>query len=437
MANHNALVVGNGGREHELARQLHMSGYSKIYWTQPNAGAEDLGRIAPVDLKPTDVNGITEFARQERPKLTVIGPEAPLAQGLADRLRADRLNVFGPSAEAAQLETSKIFATEFMQRHGIPMPPSWIVREREMGMKVVRNLGAEKSVIKADGLAAGKGVVLPKDEQEAEMALYDMLVNGGYDGAGLNGVVVQERYTGSELSVMVVSDGRKFQVLPTAQDHKRLLDADEGPNTGGMGAYAPVPSTIVGFGEEEQIYDIAQITIEQMAYEGRPFQGCLYLGLMLAEERSGKPVVIEYNARFGDPETEVILPILEHGGVDVAGMLQAAAEGRARDYRWDRELGGAALSVCLAAEGYPANPRRSDVINGLGNFYQNVIIHHAGTTRKDKNIETSGGRVLYVTGYGEEIDSAASAAYGAIGAHGVNFTGMQYRQDIGYQARLH
>jgi phosphoribosylamine--glycine ligase len=302
-------------------------------------------------------------------------------------------------------------------------------------MTVVRRIGVANSVLKADGLAAGKGVVLPEDEQIAELTIHGMLSGEKFDGAGSDGIVIQERYHGPELSVMVISDGQKIKILPAAQDHKRLLDGDKGPNTGGMGAYAPVPPTIVTASQWVKIEEIAQRTIDAMAYEGKPFVGCLFMGLMLAEERDGDPVVIEFNARLGDPETEAILPILERGGLDVADMLRSSAEGQLRDYSWNRELGGAALSVCLAAEGYPDNPKKGDIIYGLGGDYPNVIVHQAGTQLVDGKAVTSGGRVGYVTGLGKDIDAAAASAYAVIDAKKVTFAGAQYRDDIGHQAR--
>lgn len=442
MANYNVLVVGNGGREHELARQFNRSEeVDTVCWTNPNAALQQLDKAVPLFLKSTDVEAIATFARQDRPDFTIIGPEKPLALGLGDLLRAQGLKVFGPSAEAARLETSKIFATQFMERNGIPYPPSWISDDPEQAMKDARNVSLEKSVLKADGLAAGKGVVLPADtegltaEEVAEKTVYGMLNGTEFEGAGRNGVVVQERFHGPELSVLVISDGRRFVILPPAQDHKRLKDNDEGPNTGGMGAYAPVPSRIVASKQWVQIEEIAQRSIESMAYEGRPFEGCLYLGLMLAEEKGWDPVVIEYNARFGDPETQVILPLLENAGVDVPDLIRSAAEGSVKDIPLRRNLGNAALTVCLAAQGYPDSPLKGDAISGLDRSYKDVIVHQAGTKRTGEQVFTNGGRVLYITGIGENIDEAAVAAYGVIDSKSVTFNGEQHRSDIGYQAR--
>lgn len=430
------LIVGSGGREHELGRQADRSDdVSQVLFANGNAGTEQLNKALNFGVKPTDVERIVALADEEAVDLTIVGPEVPLAMGLADRLRAKNLNVFGPSAEATQLESSKIAAVHFMRRHDIPHPPSFLGRGESYALQFIGYFGAENCVIKADGLAGGKGVVLPEGEEAYEQArttIQDMLSGESFDGAGKSGVVVQRRYHGPEVSAFVVSDGKRFVMLPLSQDHKRLLDNDRGPNTGGMGAYAPVPSSIVSPRQHEKIQDIAERTITGMASDGVPYQGLLYMGIMLAEENDGDPVVIEYNARFGDPETQVVLPVLEASGVDVYEMLRSASEGRIKELQTN--VGSAALTVCLAANGYPDSPRKGDIIHGIDRPYQNSIIHHAATEYGGV-YRTNGGRVLYVTGLGEDVDQAAGVAYRIINNKLIGFDAQQYRKDIGHQAR--
>lgn len=445
---YNALVIGGGGREHELGRQLQLADdIERIYFADGNAGTEGLSKGENVDVKPTQIDELVALAQAKEAGLTVIGPEAPLAMGLSDRLRGKGLKVFGPSTDAARLESSKGYAIQFMERHGIAHPPSIFTTMPHIALNYIKslganeNLGAENCVIKADGLASGKGVVLPEASREisaygsAERAVFAMLYGELFDGAGKEGIVVQERYHGPEVSVFVVSDGRRFTVLPAAQDHKRLLDGDEGPNTGGMGAYAPVPPSILSANQYKKIEDIAERTIKGMASEGIPYQGLLYLGLMLAKEQGGDPVVIEYNARFGDPETQVVLPVLQNAGVDVHELLRSAADGHLRDISLPANLGSAAVSACMAAKGYPDNPRKGDVIKGLNRRYLDAIIHHGDTIEVDGQTLTNGGRVLYVTGWGDNIKNAADNAYRIINNKEITFDGEQHRSDIAHQAR--
>ena len=430
------LVVGSGGREHELARQLDASyDVSEIICANGNAGTEQLTKAVNVDVKPTDLDGIYALAVEREVGLVVVGPEAPLVSGLTARLKVRNIATFGPSAEAARLEASKASATQFMQRHNIPHPTSYIATTPEEAAKFIKKLGSESSVIKADGLASGKGVVLPETDQESASVISRMFSGEGFDGAGKEKVVIQERYHGPEVSVFVVSDGLVFTVLPFSQDHKRLFKGDRGPNTGGMGAYSPLPDAIIGQAQKEKVYEIAERTIKGMAREGIYYQGLLYIGLMLAEEEGYDPVVIEYNCRFGDPETQVVLPVLSEAGVDVYDLLRSAAEGRLRDPKIPIDLGKAALTVCLAAEGYPSSPQTGEVVHGIDTEYPGVIFHHAGTKKVNDEIVSAGGRVLYVTGIGNTIDTAAANAYSAIGNGKGYFKGWQYRSDIGHQAR--
>ena len=434
MSNINTAVVGSGGREFELGRQLGLSDeVQSVYFLDGNAGTDDLPKGENVPIKPPSVDEVVRFADENQVRLTVIGPEAPLVAGVADRLREKGLVVFGPNAEPAKLEASKAYATTFMEENGIPHPPAVITHSYEEAMGLIGSRNVDDYVIKADGLAGGKGVVLPESSEDAEQTLRKMFLEGGFDGAGRETVLIQERYHGPEVSAFVVSDGSRFVVLPLSQDHKRLLNGDKGPNTGGMGAFSPLSAEIVSAGQEQKINEIAERSIEGMALRGTPYQGVLYVGLMLAEELGGDPVVIEYNARFGDPETQVVLPLLSEAGVDVYDMLRSSAEGRLSDIAIPRQLGSSALTVCLAAKGYPDSPEKGQDIYGLGEQYESVILHHAGTKKEGEAIKTAGGRVLYVTGVGETVDVAAQNAYNAIGR--VGFADMQYRDDIGHQAR--
>jgi phosphoribosylamine--glycine ligase len=283
-------------------------------------------------------------------------------------------------------------------------------------------------------LASGKGVFLPDDADEAKSAL-DRIFAGDVDGLGST-AIIQKRYNGPEVSVFVLSDGQEFYIIPVAaQDHKRLLDGDKGPNTGGMGAYAPVPERILSRQAWKHVQDIAKKTIDGMEAAGTPYQGILYIGLMLAEETQGEPIVIEYNVRFGDPEAQVLVPLLERAGVDMYQLFAATAQpGGLSDISLPDTLQETAMSVVLAAHGYPESPRKGDVIHGLEKKYQNVLIYHAGTKEEASKIVVSGGRVLNVTGFGKTISDASRAAYVAIGDHGIHFDGVQFRNDIGHQA---
>lgn len=435
------LLVGGGGREHELARQLSISDeVSGIFCVPGNAGTQQLKKTINVKIRPTAIDELVAIADRTEADMAIIGPEEPLVMGLSDRLRKKGLTVFGPSAEAAQLEASKADALGFMRRNRIPHPLSFITTSAEGAIQIINSIGAENAVIKADGLADGKGVVLPEERgvmsarEVAWETIYQMFDGKKFGGAGKDRVVIQERYHGPEVSAFVVSDGSRFTVLPFSQDHKRLLDNNQGPNTGGMGAYAPIPSSIISPAQEEKIGVIAQRTIEGMAHEGIPYQGLLYLGLMLAEEQDGDPIVIEYNVRFGDPETQAILPVLSESGVDVYDMIRSAAEGHLMEPHIPADLGKAAVSVCLAAEGYPDNPQTDQIIYGLDREYPGVIIHHAATERGYGQIVSIGGRVLYATGLATNVNMAARRAYDA--AKKINFEGTQpqYRKDIGHIA---
>jgi phosphoribosylamine--glycine ligase len=429
------LVIGSGGREYELARQLALSKQvSKVYVAPGNAGTAVMAKGENVPIGPTEVQKITDFVSQNKIALTVIGPDAAVAAGVGNALRAAGATVFGPTREAGKLEASKTFAGDFMDRHGIPHPKSWTARTLDEALKIISDKSPETYVLKADGLASGKGVVLPQTTDEAQQTLKDMFSGDGFEGAGKDVVQIQERLHGPEVSAFAVSDGKSFILLPFSQDHKLLKDNDQGPNTGGMGVFSPLPEQIISKDQAQKIRAIAEQTIANMAKEGTPYQGALYLGLMLAKERGGEPVVIEYNARFGDPENQVILPILQMSGFDVADMLLQTAKGDVAGLKVPT-IKKCALTVALASAGYPESPVKGDEIMGLNKEYGDVIVQHAGTKQEGGKWLTNGGRVLYVTGLGDSPDEAAAKAYAAIGQNGIHFDGMQYRRDIGHQVR--
>ena len=429
------LVIGSGGREYELARQMSLSsGVTKVYVAPGNGGTAALDKTENVpEIGPTDKAAIVAFVQSHGIGLTILGPDAAVAAGVGDALIEVGAKVFGPTREAGRLESSKIFAAEFMTRHDIPQPPYKVARSLEVALGIVADRDPTSYVIKADGLADGKGVVLPETTKEAERVVQDMFGGEAYKGAGKEGVQIQERYHGPELSVFVVTDGTKFILLPFSQDHKRLQDGDQGPNTGGMGVIAPLPTTMIGPDVITEIKKIADKTIASMASDGRPYRGVLYIGMMLAEERGGNPVVIEYNARFGDPEAEALLALLNKEGFDVANMLERTAAGDISSIDVPQKFNKVAVTVALAAKGYPADPQKGDEIFGLDQEYKNVVAQHAGTKREGDKLLTAGGRVLYVTGVGRTPAEAHANAYRAIGPDGIHFEGMQYRTDIGYQ----
>lgn len=426
MSEKTALVIGSGGREHALVKSLGEN--VKVFVAPGNAGT---GLMSNVTNVTTD-DPVT-FAKENNVDFTIIGPDSFIAAGLADKFRAAGLSVFGASQAAGRLESSKSFASVFMERHGIPQPKSTTVHSAS-------ELSADTDplliVLKADGLALGKGVVLPETAEEAQTILKEMLEGIGYEGAGKEGVVIQERLSGPEVSAFAVTDGTDFVMLPFSQDHKRLKTGDIGPNTGGMGAYSPLPESIVSPDQAAKIHEIAKKTIDGMKADGVPYQSVLYIGLMLAEQRGGDPVVIEYNARFGDPETQVMLTLLEDAGVDVYELLKSTDSTLKAGLLDGITFNKTAITVCEAASGYPESPRKGDQILGLDTTLPaGTFVHHAGTKLEDEKVITNGGRVLYVTSIADTIDQAATNAYSVISENGVHFDGMQYRTDIGKQAR--
>jgi phosphoribosylamine--glycine ligase len=427
------LVVGGGGREHAIGSAV-SEHVDAVFYAPGNGGTESIYNGFNTGFSPSNHDQIVNFINERGVDLTIIGPEQPLIDGLADKIHDHA--VFGPTAEAAQLEGSKAFATIFMQKNNIPHPKTTIINNAKMfyeSLESINDKNAADYVYKADGPAGGKGVVLPVNSNEAQKTLMGMYIGNLFNGAGKDCVLKQERLHGPELSVFALCDGENFQILPYVQDHKRLKDFDKGPNTGGMGAYAPVPDHLVNSDQKVKIDDIVLKTIKGTQEWQKPYKGVIFIGIMLAEERGDDPVVIEYNVRFGDPEAQVLFPLMQRAGVNTYELLKSTAEGNMRPSTI-RNVGGAALTICLAAEGYPDKPKTGDEIYGLDGKYNDVLIHHGSTSQLDSKIVTAGGRVLYITGIGNDIKTASVNAKAAIGEHGVHFREMQNRNDIGRQA---
>jgi phosphoribosylamine--glycine ligase len=416
------LVLGSGGREHAIAWRLAQSPrVQKVFVAPGNGGTAREPGLENVAI--TAIDPLAKFALAENIHLTVVGPEAPLAEGVVDLFRSRGLRIFGPTRACAQLESSKEFAKEFMLRHGIPTAAFASFSEPESAHDYVDLRGAP-IVVKADGLAAGKGVVVAMTTAEAHQAIDHMLVEHVMGPAG-NRLVIEEFLDGEEASFIVLADGEHVLPLATSQDHKRLKDGDQGPNTGGMGAYSPAPVVTPEL-HARVLREIIQPVLAGMAKEGRPYTGFLYAGLMI--DKAGNPRTLEFNCRLGDPETQPILLRLKS---DLFELIEHAVEGRLDrvEANWDRR---AALGVVLAAAGYPDAPKKGDVITGLPASVEDFRVFHAGTMLEDGNIVTSGGRVLCVTALGDSIKMAQRRAYQAL--EGIRFDGMQYRRDIGHRA---
>jgi len=416
------LVVGSGGREHALAWKLAQSDRIQIVLVAPgNGGTASDPRLKNVPI--TDPKQLADFAEQEHIALTVVGPEAPLAAGIVDLFRERGLKIFGPTQRAAQLEASKDFAKSFMQRHGIPTAHSQTFSDVTAAHQYVDQQGAP-IVIKADGLAAGKGVVVAMKLDEAHQAIDMMLADNRLGDAGAR-VVIEEFLEGEEASFIVMVDGSNVLPLATSQDHKRLLDDDQGPNTGGMGAYSPAP-IVTPQVHARVMREIILPTVQGMAKEGEPYTGFLYAGLMI--DAQGNPKTLEFNCRMGDPETQ---PIMARLKTDLVTVIEHAVNGTLKDIEldWDRRT---ALGVVLAAAGYPDAPRKGDVISGVPQESEDSVTFHAGTIIDSGALKTAGGRVLCVVGLGDSVRVAQKHAYEAV--EKVRFDGMQFRHDIGWRA---
>ena len=420
------LVIGGGGREHALAWKLAQSPRAqRIYVAPGNGGTAADPRLTNVAI--TDVKALADFAVGEKIGLTVVGPEQPLAAGVVDEFRSRGLRIFGPTRAAAQLESSKAFAKDFMQRHGIPTALYATFEDPEQAHAHVDKYGAP-IVIKADGLAAGKGVIVAMTAKEAHEAIDFILVDntlGVQHNAGKARVVIEEFLEGEEASFIVLSDGKNVLPLATSQDHKRLLDGDAGPNTGGMGAYSPAPVVTPNV-HARVMHEIIQPTIAGMARDGMPFTGFLYAGLMI--DAQGQPRTIEFNARMGDPETQ---PIMMRLKTDLVDVLMHATDGTLdqAELQWDRRF---ALGVVMAAHGYPMSPRKGDLIEGVPAPADDAVVFHAGTELREGKLLSNGGRVLCVTALGESARTAQQKAYDV--AAKIRFDGAQYRKDIGHRA---
>jgi phosphoribosylamine--glycine ligase len=419
------MVVGSGGREHALAWKLARSPKVQVVYVAPGNGGTALDKRLQ-NLPITDPEVLAAFAEREGIHFTVVGPEAPLAAGIVDLFRAKGLRIFGPTKAAAQLESSKDFAKAFMHRHGIPTAKYQTFSDAAQAHAYVDQEGAP-IVVKADGLAAGKGVVVAMTAEEAHSAIDMMLADNRLGDAGAR-VVIEEFLAGEEASFIVVCDGKNVVALATSQDHKRLLDGDAGPNTGGMGAYSPAP-VVTPTLHARALREIIMPTIRGMEKDGIPYTGFLYAGLMIDAE--GNPKTLEFNCRMGDPETQ---PIMARMKTDLYDVLDRAIDGKldGMELDWDRRT---ALGVVMAAHNSPDTPRKGDVITGIPKETEDSVTFHAGTTLKDGVLTTNGGRVLCVVGLADTVKAAQRAAYNAI--EQIHFDGAQYRTDIGHRAIRH
>ena len=420
------LVIGGGGREHALAWKLASSPrVQKVFVAPGNGGTAREPGVENVPI--TDLEALADFAARERVQLTVVGPEAPLAAGVVDLFRARGLRIFGPTRAAAQLESSKAFAKSFLVRHGIPTAGYESFTDADSAHAYVDVKGAP-IVVKADGLAAGKGVVVAMTAADAHAAIDRILVDGTLGDAGAK-LVIEDYLDGEEVSFIVLADGEHSLSLATSQDHKRLRDGDEGPNTGGMGAYSPAPIVTPAM-HARIVREVIAPTVRGMAKDGIPYSGFLYAGLMIdrAGNRAGDLRVLEFNCRLGDPETQPIMMRLKS---DLFELLEHALEGKLDrvEAEWDRR---AALGVVLAAADYPETPRKGDLVTGIPPTAEDWHAFHAGTELANGKLVTSGGRVLCVTALGDSVKMAQTRAYEAVAA--IRFDGMQYRRDIGHRA---
>ncbi|XAG72845.1 phosphoribosylamine--glycine ligase [bacterium 19MO04SH03] len=419
------LVIGSGGREHALGWKVAQNPQVETVFVAPgNAGTALEPKLENVNIAVEDIAGLVAFAQQKNIALTIVGPEIPLVLGVVDAFRDAGLAIFGPTQAAAQLEGSKAFTKDFLARHNIPTAAYANFTEIEPALAYVREQGAP-IVVKADGLAAGKGVIVAMTRQEAEDAIQDMLADNSFGEAGSR-VVIEEFLDGEEASFIVMVDGKNVLPMATSQDHKRVGDADTGPNTGGMGAYSPAP-VVTQDVHDRVMREVIYPTVRGMAAEGNPYTGFLYAGLMI--DAQGTPKVIEYNCRFGDPETQPIMMRLQS---DLVELCLAALDGKLDqvESKWDPR---ASIGIVLAAGGYPADYRKGEVISGLPT--QEIAgekVFHAGTSDQSGAVVTNGGRVLCATALGESVSQAQQRAYQL--AQQIEWQGMFYRHDIGYRA---
>lgn len=420
------LLIGSGGREHALAWKLAQSPQVQTVYVAPGNGGTATAKQTTAGIENLPIIGLqklADFAKREKVHLTVVGPEAPLAAGIVDVFRNNGLRIFGPTQLAAQLESSKDFSKAFMKRHGIPTADYQTFSSALEAHAYIDAKGAP-IVIKADGLAAGKGVVVAMSLEEAHAAVDMMLADNKLGNAGAR-VVIEEFLTGEEASFIVLVDGKNVLALATSQDHKRLLDADQGPNTGGMGAYSPAPVVTPEI-HARALREVIIPTVNVMKADGIPYTGFLYAGLMIAPD--GKIKTLEFNCRMGDPETQ---PIMARLRSDLVNALDHAVDGTLNEVEleWDRRT---ALGVVIAAHNYPDTPRSGNVITGIPADTEDQITFHAGTKLQDGKVVTSGGRVLCIVGLADTVRGAQQKAYEAI--NHIKFDGMQYRKDIGYRA---
>ena len=419
------LVIGSGGREHALAWKLAQSPrVSEVIVAPGNAGTATEGKCRNVAIKVTDIEGLLKLAQDEAVGLTVVGPEVPLVLGVVDRFRQAGLRIFGPTAAAAQLEGSKAFAKDFLARHGIPTAYYAVHTEVDSALAYLHEKGAP-IVIKADGLAAGKGVIVAMTMEEAEAAVHDMLSGNAFGDAGAR-VVIEEFLEGEEASFISMVDGRVALPMATSQDHKRVGDGDTGPNTGGMGAYSPAP-VVTPDVHARVMREVVEPTVAGMIADGVPFTGFLYAGLMI--DASGAPKVIEFNVRFGDPETQPVMLRLQS---DLVDLVEAAIDGALAgvEAQWDPRP---SLGVVLAAKPYPETPITGDVISGLGDVPASAKVFHAGTALDaDGNVVSAGGRVLCVAALGDSVGDAQQHAYAGVAR--IHWANEFHRNDIGWRA---
>ena len=418
------LVIGSGGREHALAwKAAQSSDVDKVYVAPGNAGTAQEAKLENIDIGAEDIDKLLEFAKSENIELTIVGPEAPLVIGVVDSFEKAGLRCFGPSKNAAQLEGSKAFTKDFLARHNIPTGAYQNFTDIDQAVTYIKEQGAP-IVIKADGLAAGKGVIVAMNEDEAIAAVKDMLAGNAFGEAG-HRVVIEEFLEGEEASFIVMGDGKNILPMATSQDHKRVGEGDTGPNTGGMGAYSPAP-VVTPQVHDRIMAEVIEPTVSGMAAEGNPYTGFLYAGLMISPD--GAPKVIEYNCRFGDPETQPIMMRLKS---DLVALCNAALDGQLNQCstEWDER---ASMGVVLAAGGYPGDYGKGDVITGIPAETADSKVFHAGTAEKDGQVVTSGGRVLCAVGLGSSVSEAQQKAYEV--AKQIHWDGVFYRNDIGYRA---